>query len=333
RLTSRKLLLLVGLIASWLSASGYFLHQRAKHRRVEATRQSLWDSVNNRVDQQQSFLLLPPNNDGFPLPDWKSIVKGHELTNNIISDTEYIRLLYARVDRRRDLFDPRFNHTQMHMLIKLFWLVDDFCREHNIVYFMYGSTLIGSYRHHGLVPWDDDIDIMVPIAERDRFVYLLRTRAKHLRLYTWAHHWKLWSPDTTVKLLFRNYGWPFVDLFFYGENSTHILEMDPNYNGLAYKKEHVLPLHYRPFMGRWLPAPRDTAKFLVLTYRDPDGCHSAYFYHDVEKMAKRKQKTRCEMLAKRFPFALKSLPSSTLENGMTGLVETLYISDRPLYSV
>jgi phosphorylcholine metabolism protein LicD len=30
---------------------------------------------------------------------------------------------------------------------------------------MYGGTLIGSWRHHDLVPWDDDVDFAVDYAQ------------------------------------------------------------------------------------------------------------------------------------------------------------------------
>ncbi len=50
--------------------------------------------------------------------------------------------------------------------------VHDFCNENNLRYSMAGGTLIGAVRHKGFIPWDDDIDIVMPRNEFDRFVSL-----------------------------------------------------------------------------------------------------------------------------------------------------------------
>lgn len=53
----------------------------------------------------------------------------------------------------------------------LFHLLD-FLEENNIKYFTCGGTTLGSVRHCGFIPWDDDIDLFLPRAEYDRFLKL-----------------------------------------------------------------------------------------------------------------------------------------------------------------
>ena len=47
--------------------------------------------------------------------------------------------------------------------------VHDFCVSRGIRYSIAYGTLIGAVRHGGFIPWDDDIDIVMPRPDYDRF--------------------------------------------------------------------------------------------------------------------------------------------------------------------
>lgn len=47
--------------------------------------------------------------------------------------------------------------------------IDSFCRQHGIRYSLAFGTLIGAIRHKGYIPWDDDVDLIMPLPDMLRF--------------------------------------------------------------------------------------------------------------------------------------------------------------------
>lgn len=58
-------------------------------------------------------------------------------------------------------------------LLNLLLKFDSFCKEHKINYFLSGGTLLGAIRHQGFIPWDDDIDLMLPRPDYQKLKYHL----------------------------------------------------------------------------------------------------------------------------------------------------------------
>ena len=58
--------------------------------------------------------------------------------------------------------------------------IHQFCVNNNIRYSLAFGSLIGAIRHHGYIPWDDDIDIMMPRPDYDVFINSFNGAYKHL---------------------------------------------------------------------------------------------------------------------------------------------------------
>lgn len=48
--------------------------------------------------------------------------------------------------------------------------VHEFCKQNGLRYSLCGGTLLGAVKHKGYVPYDDDIDIMMPRKDYEKFI-------------------------------------------------------------------------------------------------------------------------------------------------------------------
>lgn len=55
--------------------------------------------------------------------------------------------------------------------VEILEAIDTFCRKHHLKYSLAYGTMLGAVRHKGFIPWDDDIDIIMP---RKDYEFLLR---------------------------------------------------------------------------------------------------------------------------------------------------------------
>lgn len=56
--------------------------------------------------------------------------------------------------------------------VDILFMFDEICKAYNLQYYLAFGTLLGAVRHHGFIPWDDDIDLFMPREDLERFVGL-----------------------------------------------------------------------------------------------------------------------------------------------------------------
>lgn len=63
--------------------------------------------------------------------------------------------------------ENKYGQRDMHVaLLKMLSDFDSLCKENDIIYSLGFGSMLGAVREHGIIPWDDDIDIIV---DRDNY--------------------------------------------------------------------------------------------------------------------------------------------------------------------
>lgn len=107
-----------------------------------------------------------------------------------------------------DKLIPLTLEQHQQVLYDIVYMVDDFCKAHDIPYFLVGGSLLGAVRHQGIIPWDDDMDIAMTRENYERFLELFHAEGvegyelldyKHTRGF-WFPFAKLAKTDTWTSL-------------------------------------------------------------------------------------------------------------------------------------
>ena len=71
---------------------------------------------------------------------------------------------------------PIESEEQKQIQLEILKYVASFCENNNLRYFLADGTLIGAVRHHGYIPWDDDIDIRMPRPDYERMCEIFNSQ-------------------------------------------------------------------------------------------------------------------------------------------------------------
>lgn len=86
-------------------------------------------------------------------------------------------------------------------ILEIMIVVDEFCRQHDITYYLGEGTLLGAVRDGGFIPWDDDADIVMPREDYEKFLKLAADGLKDgYQLDCLATNPKHWSIPSTVQI-------------------------------------------------------------------------------------------------------------------------------------
>ena len=160
------------------------------------------------------------------------------------------------------------------------------CDFHHLKLYLSGGTLLGAIRHHGFIPWDDDIDVCIPRPDYNKLIHIL--------------HQKNSMPNYLSMVCYEdgNFEFPFMKIFDKrtefrrqyiddGKNSSLWIDVFP-VDGLPEDRTKIKKIYrqvdkYRKYLMKSKAKPhegktplRKTLKplylFLVKTFYNPQKC-------------------------------------------------------------
>jgi len=147
--------------------------------------------------------------------------------------------------------------THLYSLLKD---VTDVMHSNRLEYFVSFGTLLGAMRHQGMIPWDTDVDLVVPLKKKDETLTTLQNILgdkyviKEVKEECIVGH--------AIRIYLSEINTLHVDLFFYIEEDNNIIF---GYDR-KFLKEEVFPLSFVSYYDLSLYAPKNKDQQLQKFY-------------------------------------------------------------------
>ena len=70
------------------------------------------------------------------------------------------------------MIDPEALRKAQLIMLEMLIEFDALCKKHELQYWLDSGTLLGAVRHQGFIPWDDDIDLSMPLEDYQKLLQL-----------------------------------------------------------------------------------------------------------------------------------------------------------------
>lgn len=139
--------------------------------------EELWGKEKQAIKIERPEKLLAEDKDSLLVivccKDYKPVV---EQIKGYHADIDYRLICFSNEQAAADEWDIIFTGERAHVaksqdiLLKLLVEFDRVCTKYHLRYFLNCGSIIGAVRHHGFIPWDDDVDVVMYQEDFDKLV-------------------------------------------------------------------------------------------------------------------------------------------------------------------
>ncbi|XP_060592164.1 uncharacterized protein LOC132746907 [Ruditapes philippinarum] len=272
-------------------------------------------NINQNYPNIRQFILhyWPTRNIGNTETTFYEMKYGQSIFYEKLPSWDYRNLLKQTHVARYKAFDQRITGCDYKEFVDILEQFKALSDMNNLTFMLYGGSLLGSFRHFGVIPWDDDIDVFMNTSDKQRLLKVLVNTSKYAIHSPSDRQWKFYkkrkintyncTDNSEGKMYAKHITWPYVDIFFFLENDTHIWDENSMYSSTyIFHKKDIFPLTFGLFEHLIVHVPRCTENVLSKTY-NIELCVTSVYSHKYETQSTSSQLSLpCKRLYNFFPF-------------------------------
>ena len=195
----------------------------------------------------------------------------YKYDKSVIEKTAKNDICYGDLHKKVKLL----NKNEVDIIVKLGKRVIDFLDKYNILYWIDGGTLLGSLRDGKFIPWDDDMDLVIPTEYFNMIYDIIQKNKEDIqKKYNFTFTFNLEEEVIKHKILNNKIKNFFIKVYDTNHKSYFIdlmlgtLIKDRYYlpmlafKGYNYKMTDVFPLRKIKFENKWVNCPNNPYPFI-----------------------------------------------------------------------
>lgn len=162
---------------------------------------------------------------------------------------------------------PLHGNKLKKIFYKLIRHVDNILHKAHVDYVIYAGTLLGAWRHHGFIPWDNDVDILILGSQLEVLEAYLNDLYETESIY-WIKRHGLHSDVIPFKVVDSKNGY-YLDIFLCEEKGDICINNFPG-EFFHFEIKDLFPSKYCRFDNTWVNCPNNVSNVLKTMYGNLD---------------------------------------------------------------